>query len=85
VIGGVRLEQFIAELQDLRLVGHVTHVAGDRGPGRGSCPGRGRGHRDRVRIQVARRDRAALRRQLADELAAYAGAAARDNRQLSGE
>ena len=60
-------------------------MGGDRDAGRGGRPCRGRGHRDGVRIQVARRDRAALRRQLADKLAAYPRATAGHYRELAGE
>ena len=85
MIAGVLLEQFVAEPQDLRLVGDVAGMAGDRDAGRGGRPRRGRGHRDGVGVQVARRDRAALRRQLADKLAADARAAAGHHRELAGE
>ena len=56
-----------------------------RTPGGAACPGHGRGLRDVVRVQVARRDRAALRRQLADKLAAHAGATAGHHRELPAE
>ena len=82
VIGGVLLEQFVAEPQDLRLVGDVTGMAGDLDAGRGGRPRRGRGHRNGVGVQVARRDRASLRRQLADKLAAHPGTAAGHHREL---
>ena len=60
-------------------------MAGDLDAGRGARPRQGRGLRDGVRVQVAGRDRAALRRQLADQLAAHAGAAAGHHRELPGE
>jgi hypothetical protein len=71
------LEQFIAEPQDLRLVRNVTGTAGYRDTGAGACPHGRRGRRDGVRVDVTRRDRTAMRRQLADKLAANARAAPR--------
>ena len=65
VVAGVLLEQFVAEPQDLGLIGNIAGMAGDRDAGWRGRPRGGRGHGDGVRVQVARRDRAALRRQLA--------------------
>ena len=72
MIAGVLLEQLIAEPQHLRLLGDVAGMAGDQDAGRSVGLRQGRGLRDGVRVQVAGRDRASLRRQLADELAAHA-------------
>jgi len=72
VIAVMLFEQFVAELQDLRLVGYVTGMAGDLDTGRGGRPHGRRGRRCGVRIDVAHRDRTAPRRQLADKLAADA-------------
>jgi hypothetical protein len=69
VIAGVLRQQLIAEPLDLRLVGDVAGMAGDLDAGRGVRPRQGRGLRDGIRVQVADRDRASLRRQLAGELA----------------
>ena len=85
MIGGVLLEQLVAEPQDLCLVGDIAGMAGDPDAGRGGRPRRGRGHRDGVGVQVAGRDRASLRRQLADKLAAHARATAGHNRELARE
>src|ERR1019366_5985495 len=85
VIAGVPVEQLIAEPQDLRLIGDVTGMAGDPDAGRGGPPRPGRGPRDGVRVQVACRDRASLRRQLADKLAAHAGTASGHHRKLPRE
>jgi hypothetical protein len=85
VIAGVPRQQLIAEPQDLRLVGHVAGMAGDPDAGRGARPRRGRSLRDGAGVQVACRDRAALRRQLADKLAAHAGATAGHHRELARE
>src|SRR5262245_38033388 len=85
VIAAVPLEQLIAEPQHLRLVGDVAGMAGDPGPGRGARPRQVRGLRDGVRVPVAGRDRAALRRQLPGKLAAHAGTAAGHHRELPGE
>ena len=85
MIGGVALEQLVAKAQHLRLVGDVADVAADPGrrPRRPSPPARGL--RDRVGVPVAGRDRASLRRQLADQLAAHARAAAGHHRELPRE
>jgi hypothetical protein len=85
VLAGVLGQQFVAEPLDLCLVGDVADMAGDLDAGRGRRPRRGRGHRDGVRVQVAGRDRAALRRQLADKLAPDAGTTAGHHRELARE
>ena len=85
VIAAMRLEQLIAEPQHLCLVADVAGVSGDPDAGRGIRPRHGLGRRDGVRVPVARRDRASLRRQLADELAAHARATAGHHRELAGE
>jgi hypothetical protein len=85
VIVLVLLEQFIAEPQDLRLVRNVTGMAGDRDTGRGARPHGRRGRRDGVRVDVTRRDRTAMRRQLTDKLAANARAAPGHYRELAGK
>jgi hypothetical protein len=81
----MRLEQLIAEPQHLCLVADVAGVAGDPDAGWDTRPRRSRGLRDGVRVPVARGDRASLRGQLADELAAHARAAAGHRRKLPGE
>jgi hypothetical protein len=85
MIMGVLPEQVVAEAQHLRLVGDVAGVAGDQDAGSGVRPRQGRGFRHGVRVPVARRDRAALRRELADQLAAHAGAAPGHHGELARE
>ena len=80
-----RLLGMMSKPQDLRLVGGVAGMAGDPDAGRGTRPRHGRGLRDGVRVQVARRDRAPLRRQLAGKLAAHAGATAGHRREFPNE
>jgi hypothetical protein len=58
-------------------------VAGDPDIGRSAILRHGRGRRDGVRVPVACRDRAPLRRELADELTAHAGASAGYHGELS--
>jgi hypothetical protein len=60
-------------------------MAGDPDTGRGVCPSHGHGLRDGVRIPVAGRDRASLRRELADKLAAYPRATAGHHGELTRE
>ena len=85
VVAGVLSEQLVAEPQHLRLVRDVTGVAGDPDAGRGLRLGQGHGLRHGVRVQVAGRHRAALRRQLTGKLAAHARATAGHYRELSCE
>src|SRR5262249_12116527 len=85
VIAGVLLEQLIAEPQHLRLVGDVAGMSGDPDARGGARLGLSRGLRDGLPVDVARRDRASLLRQLADELTAHARAAAGYHRELPRE
>ena len=85
VIGGVLPQQLVAEPLDLGLIGDVARVAADGDAGLRA----GLRHRDGVRhsigVPVAGGDRAALRRQLADELAAHARTTAGHDRKLACE
>ena len=85
MIGGVRLQQLVAEPPDLRLVGHVAGVPGDRDAGRSPGPGGGRDLRHGACVHVAGRDRAALGGELPHELAAHPRAAAGHYREHSPE
>ena len=71
----------VAERWTDRLVGDVAAVRGDAGAGGRVLLRQPHGLRHRVRVDVARRDRAPLGGQLQDELAPHASAAARDDRQ----
>jgi hypothetical protein len=85
VVADVLFEHLIAKPQDLRLVGHIAGMAGDQHARRRIRPCHHRGLLDRLRVEVAGRDRATLRGELADELPAHARRAAGDHRELPGE
>jgi hypothetical protein len=82
VVAGVLDEEFVTEPQHLGLVGDVAGVRGNQGAGRGLGSGYGHGLGHRVRVQVAARCRAALHRELTDQLAAHARSAAGHHREL---
>jgi len=82
MIGGVRLQQLVAEPQHLGLVGDVAGMAGHPYAGRRFGLGQRYGHRGGVGMQVAGRDRAPPGRELPDKLAAHPRAAAGHYREL---
>ncbi len=75
VAGGVRGQDLVPEPQDLRLVGHVAAVAGDRGAAGRVRAGQVCRLRHRVGVHVAGRDRAARSGQLPDQFTAHPRAA----------
>src|SRR5690349_13404740 len=82
MISGVTGQQLIPESEHLRLVRDVADMRADLnagpclGPRQVSRPAHG------IRVEVAGRDRAPQRRELADKLPAHAGATAGHDREL---
>jgi hypothetical protein len=85
-VGGLLLDQFIAEAQQLVLHGNVGDVGGDAQALRQLFHlAQPLGFRHRARRYIAHRDIAALGDQLAREFAAHARAAPGDDSDLSGK
>ena len=85
MIAGVLGQQLIPEPQYPSLLGDVAVMGADPHAGPGVSARDDRGLRDGVRVHVAGRDRASLRRELAGKLAAHARATAGHHRELPGE
>ena len=85
MIAGVLGQQLIPEPQYPSLIGDVAVMSADPHPRSGVRARENRRLRDGVRVHVAGRDRASLRRELPGKLTAHARATAGHHRELPGE